>query len=363
MDERKNLPSASQWGRLSLCAGSFQLEQEAERLGQVAHQDSADAASGTAIHAWLAGEQAELSETESTTASLLKERSQEQLERIFQMREPKIKREQRFWMNPGGTPALSGQADLIALYPEAFPRIAVVQDYKCGFSDPDPAETNAQMKILALLVGLNFPTVDEVVVQLISGPYGVTEGRYTVAQLGAVYDEVVAHLRVIASPDAPLNASPEACRYCPAKLICPEVRKIAVRAVKAAAIPLPKEPEKASRILDEAEILAGFVKETKTYYAGLLTEDPEYSIPGYQMVPGNTVREVTDWGQARERLSQYLPIEQLNAAADYRLGGLEKALGKKLGLKGAPLREKMNSILQGLYLENQNASSLKRVKK
>ena len=46
------------------------------------------------------------------------------------------------------------------------------------------------MMIPALLVGLNMPTLEEVVVQLVSGPYGVTEARYTMNQLGMVYDSV-----------------------------------------------------------------------------------------------------------------------------------------------------------------------------
>src|SRR4029077_16839207 len=90
--------------------------------------------------------------------------------------------------------------------------------------------------------------------------------------------------------------------------------------------------------------------------------DPAYKIPGYAMMPGATVREVTDWETARSRLSEFLPIEQLNSAADYRLGELEKSLGKALKLKAPQAREKMNQILSGLVETKQNASSLKRVK-
>jgi hypothetical protein len=44
------------------------------------------------------------------------------------------------------------------------------------------------------------------------------------------------------------------------------------------------------------------------------------------------------------------------------LGDLEKALGKKLKLKGAQLKEKLADILNGLIVEKQNAASLKRVR-
>jgi hypothetical protein len=54
-------------------------------------------------------------------------------------------------------------------------------------------------------------------------------------------------------------------------------------------------------------------------------------------------------------------LDEINGAANYRLGDLEKALGAKLKLKGAVLKERMNEILRGLIEEKPNAASLKRV--
>jgi hypothetical protein len=82
-DERQGLPSASSWRRYELCHGSYQLGLEAKRLDQEAHKYSQDAESGARIHAHLAGEKVELSESEAKTAGFLAERAQEQVERIF----------------------------------------------------------------------------------------------------------------------------------------------------------------------------------------------------------------------------------------------------------------------------------------
>lgn len=363
MDDRKGLPTASPWRRYELCNGSFQLEKEAERIGQVAGGDSPFSVSGTRIHDALVpgATTPELSETELETALLLRERSNEQIERIFQLRTPGIIREQRLWMYLFGKPALSGRFDLTAYYPSIEPRLALVQDFKTGFTEPEPAEQNAQMKILALLVGLAMPTLEEVVVQIISGPYGVTEARYTVAQLGAIYNEVVELLRRINAPDAPLTPGVQQCKHCSALMICQAVRDDVVRPlVKLRTSFLPEDPQSAAKVLNDTVIVAAFLKDVKAFYSDLLTKSPDYKIPGWEMAPGNVIREVTDWDKARERLSEFLPIEELKGAADYRLGELEKALGKKLKLKGAPLREKMNLILKGLYIEKQNASSLKK---
>ena len=83
IDERRGLPSASSWRRYESCAGSWQLEGEAARIGQSAHLESEDAARGDRIHAWLAGQKLELVENEATTAANLKERGDWQIERIL----------------------------------------------------------------------------------------------------------------------------------------------------------------------------------------------------------------------------------------------------------------------------------------
>jgi hypothetical protein len=201
-----------------------------------------------------------------------------------------------------------------------------------------------------------------VVVQLVSGPYGVTEARYSLAELSAAYEDIVRTLKAITAPDAPFSPSPEACKFCGAKLICQALKDTVVGPLaKLQMSALPEGGDRAAKLLDEVEIMAGLLKEIKKFYAAKF-EDPTYTIPGYQMVPGNTIREVTDWETARSRLSEFLPVEQLNSAADYRLGELEKSLGKALKLKAPQAKEKMNQILDGLVETKQNASSLKRMK-
>jgi Protein of unknown function (DUF2800) len=357
-DERKGLPAASPWHSYELCAGKYQLEQEAARIGQSAHVTSPEAESGTRIHARLAGGLVELTEPEATTAAFLKERGDWQVERIFQGQEYQQLREQRLWLNIDGKPALSGRFDVVSYTNE----LALVQDYKTGFHEPDAAVDNAQLKVLAVLVAINLPTVQEVIVQLVSGPYGITEARYSIAQLSAAYEEIVRTLRAINAASAPFSPSTEACKFCGAKLICQAVKDLVVKPLtKLQMSALPEGGERAAKLLDEVEIMASLLKEIKKFYAAKF-EDPTYTIPGYAMVPGATVREVTDWDTARSRLSEFLPVQQLNSAADYRLGELEKSLGKALKLKAKEAKEKMNQILNGLVETKQNASSLKRVK-
>jgi hypothetical protein len=356
-DERLGLPSASEWARLQLCPGSYQLSLKAEELGQVAHVAGPAALRGTRIHSWLAGEEVTLSGDELETAEFLKERAAEQVSRIFGDLHPLELAEKRLWFPLGGEPALSGQFDRV-LYTQ---ELALVQDFKTGWSEPDPIEQNAQMKVLAVLVALHLPKAKEVIVQIISGPYGVFEARYDLWRLSVAYEEIKKTLGSLYSREAAFAPSPQACQYCPAKLICQAVKDLIVPLSALPVAQLPLKGESAAEILDSISVLRSYFDQVEMFYEEHL-KDPTYSIPGYQMVPGLVRREVTDWDKARERLGEWLDLEQINGAANYRLGDLEKALAKKLSLRPKEAKERMNQILAGLVAERQNASSLKRIK-
>jgi hypothetical protein len=241
--------------------------------------------------------------------------------------------------------------------------VALVQDFKTGWSEPDPAEQNSQMKVLAVLVGLNLPrTLRKVVVQVISGPFGVSEATYDYPALAAAYESILATLRAIQDPMAPLSPSPEACRYCPAAMICQPCRDLLSPPTKFQVAMLPDDPERAAKLLDEITVLESVFEAVRKYYADRLSADPVYRISGWAMMPGVVRREVTDWEAARQRLAEWLDLSEIEAASNYRLGDLERALGKKLGLRGKELKERMNVILTGLVEERPNAASLKRVK-
>jgi Protein of unknown function (DUF2800) len=361
-DERQGRPSPSSWRRYELCAGAWQLEQEARQLGQLAHQDSPAARRGTLIHAYLAGEvdedgkEIKLDENEQRTADFLQERAAEQVTRIFG-NEPTVQLiEKRLW-DPQHR--FSGQFDR-CIYTST---VALVQDFKTGWSEPDPADQNSQMKVLAVLVGLNLPrTLRKVIVQVISGPFGVTEDTYDYPALAKAYESIMATLRAIQDPFAPLSPSPDACRYCPAINICQAVQDKRPALLKIQWTALPDCNEAAAELLSTVEVLAKHLEAIRAYYQTRMEENPNYQIPGWGLVPGAVRREVTDWEAARRRLGEWLELEDIEGAANYRLGDLERALGKKFGLRGKELKERMNTILEGLVEERSNAASLRRVK-
>jgi hypothetical protein len=363
-EERLGLPSASSWRRYELCTGSWQLETEARVLGQSAHETSSQAERGALIHAWLAGAvdedgtEIKLDESEQQTADFLQERAQSQVSRIFGDEPTQQLDEKRLWLTVNGRKAASGRFDRVVYTPS----VALVQDFKTGWREPVEAEQNSQMKMLAVLIAIHMPSMlREVVVQVISGPYGVSEARYDLAALAKAYNEILITLQAIQDPLASLSPSPEACQYCPAINICQAVKNLIVPVAKTQVSALP-DGARGAKLLDEVELLQEHLDSIREHYAQRLTADPAYDLPGYAMVPGNVRREVKDWEAARQRLGDWLELDEINGAANYRLGDLEKALGKKLGLRGKELKERMNEILQGLVEERPNAASLKRIK-
>jgi Protein of unknown function (DUF2800) len=380
-DERLGLPSASAWHRYELCAGSWQLEAEARQLGQAAHETSPAAQRGSLIHAYLAGvpdedgNEIKLNEDEERTADFLRERAVEQVARIFGDNHDWLQlNETRLWLEVGGKKAASGRFDRVVY----TPTVALVQDFKTGWSEPVEAEQNSQMKLLAVLVALSLPSMlREVVVQIITVFYGVSERRFSIADLAAAYSDILKTLRTIQDPLAPLSPSPEACRFCPAILVCQAVKNLVMPVAKTQVSALP-DGARGAKLLDEVAVLEKHFKEIKKYYERRCNE-PTYKLPGYKLVngnevqevtdwcyalvPGNEVREIADWKKAEMRLAEYLDTDQLKEAQSYTIGKLETALAKSLKLTAEQAKEKLNQILDGLIVKNQNKSSLKRIGK
>lgn len=100
-DERQGQPSASSFHRYELCAGSYQLEQEAKRIGQSAHQSNRNSERGKRIHQWLSDPDSIVLEGEElATAQALQDRANEQVRRIFGDDVTNELREKRLWLKP-----------------------------------------------------------------------------------------------------------------------------------------------------------------------------------------------------------------------------------------------------------------------
>jgi hypothetical protein len=296
----------------------------------------------------------ELCDEERTTAELLLGRATEQRRRIFGDTEVSELKEKRLWLRLNGRLVASGRFDRV-LYTET---LALVQDFKTGFSEPTEASQSAQMRFLAVLVALNLRKVTEVVVQIISGPFGISEARYSVNDLVDLYRQIEATLASLEAPDAPLCPEPSICRKCPANLICPALKALVRPMVRTLESPLP-DGAQAAKLLDEIAIFEKHFEEVKAFYSNKLS-DPAYKIPGYALVPGAGRREITDWPTLRERLiASGLNSEQLDGPRS--ITELERAVGRCLQLGGLSAKDRFNQIAEGCVGKKEPAPSLKRI--
>jgi hypothetical protein len=123
---------------------------------------------------------------------------------------------------------------------------------------------------------------------------------------------------------------------------------------------LPADGERAARLLDEVELLLEHLEEIKAYYKGRMTQDPNLKIPGYGLVPGAQVREISNWNKAREILRKYIPERELEAVPS--LAQIQQALKKALHLPSPKAAaEKLNLLLGDLIELKQNAPTFKRI--
>jgi len=357
LDERRGLPSGSPWRRYELCSASFQLEQEAKRLGQEAYKQSDEATSGKRCHAAMAGEAVELDETEKTEVLFMRERADDQVKRIFGDSPVTDVRERRLWLDIGGRPVASGRADRVVI----SGKVALIQDFKFGFREPDPAEVNAQLKFLAVVAAMEYPQVHHVIVQIVSGPYGVTEARYDYKDLEAAYSNIRNTLRKINDPHAAFSPSVEACRYCPAVNICQATKDLVLPVAKLQHSSLP-DGDRAAKLLDECELLERHIEQIRAYYKGRLETESDYSVPGYGLAPGPQRRVVEDWKRARARLEEFVGPAQLEALANYSIPNVEKLLAKALKLRGKESSAKLGEILGELLSVKPGNLCLKRNK-
>jgi hypothetical protein len=354
-DERNGLPSASSFYRYQLCPGSWQMELKARELGVVAHSESAAAMRGTLIHSYLAGEAVQLEPKDRELAEFLRDRASAQVLRLFGSEKLSFLTEKRLWLKLGGRrPVLSGRFDKVYF----TSKTALVQDFKTGWSEPLPAEQNAQMIVLAVLVGLSLPSLEEIIVQVISRSHGVSEARYGVGELELAYNQIHSVLTRLSKADALLLPSVHACRYCPAILVCPAIQEAIKPMSQRVQVP-PVGGPAAAELLDFIEILENHFAQVRKYYAKILSERSD-AIPGYSMVPGPGKRAVTDWEAASARLGEYLEPHIVKEAQAFKMTQLEAALGDTLGLSLKEAKLKFNQILEGLIEIKYPAPSLRR---
>ena len=320
-DPRQGLPSASAFGRLALCPGSFTLEQACP------DETSAAANEGTLLHAYmeqlLTGEPWEGTQLTAEQVELC-ERALHLLDGVKEMIERDhpgaafhlVSTEERvFYRNLFGTAYYSGQWD--ALFEVNCPdsSFMMVADWKFGRVEVDSAEANRQLEALVPLVSqkehndnaIHQGIYAAIIQPRVAGPASVA--FYDAEAIDQAEQRSLAVAKVAMDPDAPRYCSEAACRYCRAKAVCHEA---AATVEQAALITTDRDkwelfsPAKKVQAYRMAKLAKKWAAAAEYRFeqdvaAGL--------IPGFEMGPGRTSFTVEDPAGAISALNADFPVE------------------------------------------------------
>jgi CRISPR/Cas system-associated exonuclease Cas4 (RecB family) len=340
MSERGNKISGSGIAALALCNGKFQLE------SQVPDTDDAGpyALMGTRIHSFLAGEEIALNQEEANIAALCQENYSTAIETIGQEVTDSII-EARYWYEE----SWSGQIDRIDFFGSEK---AMVTDYKTGRNSVGYASENLQLRAYAVLVKKHFPQLKEIYVAIIAPMTGesLTIAHYDESDLAMADKEISDIIAKALAPDAKRSPSPDACKYCRAKAICPEAQGEVRAMVKVDTAIVPQlTNDQLSDYLEKVEILEPLFEAFRSEAKKRLQDGQE--IAGRKLQAGRTTRSVSaeDAWKVIQKSGNFL-YSQFLEACKVSIPQLEKVVARAFDLNAkeakAILEEKLADVME-----------------
>ena len=349
MDERNGKPSASGFSRLALCPGSWNLEATLPP-----QEENKYMALGTAVHAVLAG-QAEfdtLTEDGQDIATRCLSQFSEMIGQLDLGERTKEVIEERFWYDD----LFSGAIDRI----DFFGDTAVVTDYKTGRVAQSGAAENYQLRAYAVLVKKAYPELKTILVAIIQPlAAGKTIAEYNEEDLARAEEEIVGIIRASQKHDAIRTPSPDACKWCRAKSICPEVRGThkELEVVSNSVVPQLSN-EEILAIDEKAEVVLDFIEEVRKEMKARMIAGQQFA--GRSLTEGRKVRSVSDTQSIISALAGIVEQSDVLACTKVSVTALEKAFAKSKGLKGKEAKEKFEDSLGWLIETTTGEPSIKR---
>lgn len=365
-DERMNLPSASGYSRLLHCPGSWRLEQQSPVA-----EETPEMASGTKIHAWLAGELPDeaLTLQEMGTATMCRELEHRAIDAWKQIcgiaGDVTTIREERMYLHEGFAPIFSGKPDLVLISRER--REALILDYKTGFGEQQDSCENDQLRALSVLLRHETPDIVAVTVGIIQPGAGmhVQLSTFEASHIDDAESELRAALKRAMEPDAPTVLGNH-CKFCAAKAICDKQQRNLERVERLHIGTYVDRQEllsndRLAELLDacgQAERMIGNIRAE----AKRRLEAGE-SVPGWRLVDGAARRTVTDAKTLAETLLIHLGIthqEIVERCASIKVSDLDVLIRQKTGMKVKDVKAWQAEYLQGTLEIKQSDKKLER---
>ena len=335
MSEREGKISGSGMSAYADCAGKFNLESTMPE-----GESSPYAEMGTRIHEYIATGKGKLSESELEIADLCVAFRKEALDSINAGDVTNVTLEQRYWLDD----LYSGQIDRIDHIGE---EIAIVTDYKTGRNAQSSASENLQLRSYAVLVKENFPKLKRIfvcIVQPMAGPTTIAE--YEEIDLKLAREQIVRICEMAYSPDAPRTPSPNACKYCRAKAVCPEAGgKLRELAKNSAQGILALSDEQLAEYNDAADVAESVIEAIRAETRLRLKAGT--SIRGFELKAGRSTRTIENAEDAWCKIAHanILDAAEFAQCCKVSVSSLEKAIARNLKLKAKEGKEKLAELL------------------
>lgn len=354
--------SASNLRRRELCPGSERMEYG------LPEEDSEESREGMLLHDYDARPEYDRSVLRPDLRDLLERNDAlkrtigERLAGVVGIHPVALSRETR--LDNG---LISGKPDLVSVYPtEAFD--CWINDSKFGFKIVERAELNLQLRAYAVLVFDFHEKKPKRLFVSITQPRLSYDERITMAEyvpddIEASREQIQDILKASADPKAKLSASEEACRYCKAKLICPEFQKtmavpvLALQSNQNLSVTAREAylEERLSKVSDGelervliAVSFAAMIKNPASDEARKRIADGRFE--NYYLAKPKVERGITDPQKAISllELGKVATREFMLSVCSIPLGKLEEAYREKHKCTWKEAREKIDKVLQSV---------------
>ena len=253
---------------------------------------------------------------------------------------------------------------------------ALIIDFKTGFKKPTPSEVSWQSRTQAVALWQAFPQVTSIRAGFASSRLlsSLDLTDYQLSDLHLVYNEIRNILWRTRQPDAPRVPGPW-CQHCKARGLCRE--NIAYTHVVDVGVPSVKGRSNAVKADDlQLALMIGKMKPAEMGYIfkrkaivesvftalkQRLLELPEEQLKeaGFEKVPGNNYKDITDNQAAFNRLGTILTPDELYSCMKIVRGTATEILAMRTGITKKAAEEKVLATLGDAVTPRQGDPKLK----
>lgn len=367
-DERRGRPSASTMARTAACPGWLREAAKAPPA-----PETEEAKLGTKLHAYIANEPCQpLTEEEHQLIRPMMRGLDHAYTVAGIYGQPGVTiKECRLWHQASNW---SGKPDEVTVLP--VDHVALVVDFKTGWGDVDEADSNMQLRALAVLVWMHYHC-DEVYAAIVT-PHSTQPGvaRYDDDDLVTASEQIYDIVAKSDLPNAPLVAG-DHCQYCPAALAmtCPVYvaqSTMAVDAVVPPAVTKKEVSDKVARLpkhdleflLARRNVMKWLLDSMDAEAKRRLESGDDNAPEGWMLKTTGSTSSITDITTVAQRLIQRgIDPEAIVRACTITKGNLEDLLRWNCSLSGTELKHAVNDVLAGCVETKMKAPALKRVTK